>query len=230
MLKRSIYYAYLKQDDPRPRRAARRAGAGAGSTPAPQSDPSPQSPDKRLTAQNLKQNARKLQEAERVAAANRRKTSSNSSQRTLVPDDTTQPAWLFHMRTESDPDSNPSWSTRTESEKLTNNFIYYLADVFNHKLPTSPKSPSVLEGVLVCLEKRVQDTSHWTLTPEPVIGPSRLDFATLKKLLPEKVLANFYVSTAEMIAPILDFALDFQWMPMYQQIQSDLAFDGSSGK
>lgn len=124
-----------------------------------------------------------------------------------------------------------SGSTTSTTQALIDNVIQYVLDVLNRNLVDVPQmdvpqTPSIL-GKVQRVDPNEADHTQWCLTYESVISPSRAQYATKNNLPKKAIRARFNVSAAELVGPITN--LESNWVPMYEQIQSDLNFDGEKG-
>jgi hypothetical protein len=137
---------------------------------------------------------------------------------------------LFSWQSQS---SESLWAPETGSDTYDMDFREYLrkymTDFFNHKLQTSPESPSLL-GKVAWIETGKEtdmDYTNWNLESDASINPSRRDWADLTARNLNFVKPMFLVGGCELISPPLNY-FDMDWVPVIDNIFSH-NFDGDHG-
>jgi len=104
-----------------------------------------------------------------------------------------------------------------------------MIDLLNHEVPGRPGfgTPSALPIVVSEDEpKRPAFTySSWSLTTEVVLNPRTAQFATRRGETQTEVKMKWLLGANELVAPIMNFEDMASWLPMYEQIENDLAWD-----
>ena len=126
------------------------------------------------------------------------------------------------------PQSAASDDSEHFSSELRNNFLLYLLDFLNRKLPNSPKTESLL-GEVIFGEPKTISADKWHLTWDNSVSPRRFQFAEAKELDPRFVQDNFWVVGAELISAVLRFEEVEVWMKKLKQINEDLKWNGVQG-
>lgn len=131
-----------------------------------------------------------------------------------------------HDNDGSDGSGYQSPSTWTQTTRLVHGLQNYIIATLNHDLPDSRRTRSLL-GTIDSIEPGRGDSTRWCVTTEDALRPSRMQYAQINELPHDAVRQKFYVGAAELVSPVTQ--IDADWVPMYEQIHTDLKFDGEKG-
>jgi len=127
---------------------------------------------------------------------------------------------------------SPTFSEKTNDLRIQKTLRSYMIDLLNHAVPSQPgfETPSALPLVVSEDEpKRVGFTySSWSLTTEDVLMPRTAQFASSRRETQNEVKIKWLLGANELVAPIMNFKDMPSWLPMYRQIEKDLAWDSDN--
>ena len=106
--------------------------------------------------------------------------------------------------------------------------LQYLLAFLNRRLPSSPKSPSLL-GEVAWAEPKEAPSNTWYLSSDESVLPHRTDFSNIRPLTEKEIKESYIVVGGELVSAVLNFDQVTVWQPMVQQISDDFRFDGHHG-